>query len=160
MASGTDPQSVQDRHGFSAGQTWLKCRMRCKINLRKPSKTGAQCRIIRIKNTNPPPSQRLTVNEVQGYHCCIASCFSNSESIPSSFKFAFSEKLKPIQHIMLFKPMFGGASMIRFHKTHHLLILPLPSFILSHTFFIYILTKCQTLREYISSVYLLFPFHK
>lgn len=44
----------------------------------------------------------------------------------------FLGMFEPVKHVVLFKPMFGGASVIGLHKGHQLLILQKPSFILGH----------------------------
>ena len=49
-----------------------------------------------------------------------------------AFNYPFLLGLEPIEHVVLFKPVLGRATMVGFHKSHYLLILQLPLFILCH----------------------------
>ena len=44
----------------------------------------------------------------------------------------FLRVLVPVEHIVLFKSVLGGPTMVLFHESHHLIILGLPSFVLCH----------------------------
>ena len=63
------------------------------------------------------------VMEAPGYGCQFSKMRNKD----------FLRVLVPVEHIVLFKPVLGGPTMVLFHESHHLIILGLPSFVLCHS---------------------------